>query len=182
MKVSDMTQRHFRAFDRKSDLENYKVILRIPALKHLRIGDGKLSVSLLWLWLRFPATQTRADMNQRNFLDYIGTGKFGRQGGNREEKASKKEEIGEERWDGRSLWRKTFSRGALAKFWKSHSKLNSNFQKAEIVFCKFSQISYDLTPNNLNLQSCSNDYEKMTPQRIKSYCHMISSWCVWVIA
>ena len=86
MKVSDMTQRHFLGFDGKSNLENYKALLRIPAIKHLRIWDGELSVSLLWLWLRFPATQTRADMKQRNFLDYIGTGKFWRQG----EKTKKK--------------------------------------------------------------------------------------------
>ena len=82
-------------------------------------------------------------MTQRHFLDYIATGKFERQGGNREEEASKKEGLGEGRQDGRSLWRRTFSRDALAKFWKSHSKLNLNFKKTEVVFCKriFSQIS-----------------------------------------
>ena len=90
-----------------------------------------------------------------------------------EKKKRQKEELGGERQDGRSLWRRTFSRDALAKFWKSHSKVNWNFKKAEIVFCKcqFLQISSDLTQSNHNLQSYSNDYEK----RIKSYCHMISS-------
>ena len=90
MEVSDMTQRHFRAFDRKSNPDNYKILLRIPVIKHLRIWDGELTVSLLLLWLRFPATQTRADKKQRNFLDYIGTGKFLRQGEKTEKKKRKK--------------------------------------------------------------------------------------------
>ena len=32
-------------------------------------------------------------MTQRHFLDYIATGKFERQGGNREEEASKKKDL-----------------------------------------------------------------------------------------
>ena len=35
----------------------------------------------------------RAHKKQRHFLDYIGTGKFERQGGNKEEEASKKKNL-----------------------------------------------------------------------------------------
>ena len=156
-------------------------------LTDMRRLDGELSVWLLWLW--FLATQMRAHKKQRHFLDYIGTGKFEDRVATKKKKRQKKKnlernpEMEEEKnlflWYFGEILEKPF------KIWMYE------FQKAEIAFCKskFSQISENLSPRNLNLQSCSNDFEKMTPQRIKSYCHMILSWRVspirhqhWVLA
>ena len=42
-----MTQRHFLGFDGKSNLENYKALLRIPAIKHMRRRTFRIAIMIM---------------------------------------------------------------------------------------------------------------------------------------
>ena len=87
MKVSDMTQRHFRAFDGKSYLENYKVLLRIPAIRKLTdMRRGTFCIAIM-IMITIPCDTNACGYETEKLPRLHWHGKFKRQGGNREKEA-----------------------------------------------------------------------------------------------
>ena len=80
------------------------------------------------LLMSLPAIRTLADMTQRHFLDYIVTGKFGSQGSNREEEASKRRT-----WRATPRWKKPLEKNlfpwCFGEILEKPFKIEFEFQK-----------------------------------------------------